>query len=185
LLLINDNPYSFIGNDHPSSLLSQKGKYGPLLELNSLSKVVNMAGWRVGSIQGDAGLIQSVLKVKSNMDSGMFMGIQRAAVAALAQPKKWFDELNKVYDQRRAKMEELCQLLGLVPDPNQVGMFVWCRIPENTKAEELVEKYLSEHHFFIAPGTIFGSEGSAYVRFSLCIEIDRIEQVIKRISKAS
>jgi aspartate/methionine/tyrosine aminotransferase len=115
----------------------------------------------------------------------MFMGIQRAAVAALAQPKEWFDQLNKVYDQRRAKMEELCQLLGLVPDPNQVGMFVWCRIPENTKAEELVEKYLSEHYFFIAPGTIFGSEGRGYVRFSLCIEIDRIEEVIKRISKAS
>jgi aspartate/methionine/tyrosine aminotransferase len=185
LLLINDNPYSFIGNEHPTSILSQKGKYGPLLELNSLSKVVNMAGWRVGSIQGDAGLIQSVLKVKSNMDSGMFMGIQRAAVAALAQPKEWFAQLNKVYDQRRAKMEELCQLLGLVPDPNQVGMFVWCRIPENTKAEELVEKYLSEYHFFIAPGTIFGSEGSGYVRFSLCIEIDRIEEVIKRINKAS
>jgi len=87
LLLINDNPYSFIGNDHPSSLLSQKGKFGPLLELNSLSKVVNMAGWRVGSVQGDTDLIQSILKVKSNMDSGMFMGIQRAAVAALAQPK--------------------------------------------------------------------------------------------------
>ena len=185
LLLINDNPYSFIGNDHPSSLLSQKGKYGPLLELNSLSKVVNMAGWRVGSVQGDTDLIQSILKVKSNMDSGMFMGIQHAAVAALAQPREWFDQLNRVYDQRRAKMEELCQLLGLAPDPNQVGMFVWCRIPENTKAEELVEKYLSEYHFFIAPGTIFGSEGSGYVRFSLCIEIDRIEEVIKRIGKAS
>ena len=144
-----------------------------------------MAGWRVGSIQGDAGLIQSVLKVKSNMDSGMFMGIQRAAVAALAQPKKWFDQLNKVYDQRRAKMEELCQLLRFVHDPNQVGMCVWCRIPENTMAEELVEKYLSDYHFFIAPGTIFGSEGRGYVRFSLCIDIDQIEEVIKRISKAS
>lgn len=181
LLLVNDNPYSFIGNEAPSSLLSQLGKFGPTLELNSLSKVLNMAGWRVGMVCGDAPLIASVLKVKSNMDSGMFLGIQRAAIAALAVEDAWFKELNELYRERRSKIEELCTILGLYPQPNQVGMFVWCKVPQGVNAETLVDHYLDTYNFFIAPGIIFGSEGADYVRFSLCVSVEQINEVIQRV----
>lgn len=181
LLLVNDNPYSFIGNERPSSLLSQLGKFGPILELNSLSKVFNMAGWRVGMICGDSSLIASVLKVKSNMDSGMFLGIQRAAIAALDAPNSWFIDLNNTYRERRLKIEELCVLLDLHPEPNQVGMFVWCKVPKGISAETLVDYYLDTYDFFIAPGIIFGSEGVDYVRFSLCVSVEQINEVIQRV----
>lgn len=181
VLVVNDNPYSFIGNDHPTSILAHTSSYKNVLELNSLSKVFNMAGWRVGVLAGPKALIQSVLKVKSNMDSGMFFGIQRAAVKALAEPKSWFDQLNEVYVQRRKLVEVLAKALRLEVPPGQTGMFVWCRLPKGVSSEAFADKLLNEYDLFCAPGFIFGSEGKQFVRFSLCVTPDQIEKAIMRV----
>jgi aspartate/methionine/tyrosine aminotransferase len=181
LLVINDNPYSFIGNAHPTSILADTGGYPKVLELNSLSKVFNMAGWRVGALLGSKELLQSVLKVKSNMDSGMFFGIQRAAAKALQESDSWFNQLNDVYVQRRKLVELLAKDLHLEVMPNQTGMFVWCRLPKGIKSEAFADKLLEEHAIFCAPGFIFGSEGKRFVRFSLCLSADQIEKAIMRV----
>ncbi|WP_088340595.1 pyridoxal phosphate-dependent aminotransferase [Robiginitalea sediminis] len=183
ILLVNDNPYSFVLSREPLSILGAAGAGGHVLELNSLSKTFNMAGWRVGMVLGAAPLIASVLKVKSNMDSGMFYGIQKGAIAALKSGPKWFEKLDEVYRNRRKAVFALADLLGCSYDPGAVGMFVWARLPEGSAdAETYIDALLREKHIFIAPGTIFGSAGAGYVRFSLCVPEEKIREAIRRLT---
>jgi LL-diaminopimelate aminotransferase len=182
VLLINDNPYSFILNDHPQSILSLPGSKNVAMELNSLSKSFNMAGWRVGMLTGNAENIQAVLKVKSNMDSGMFYGIQQGAIAALNAPDSWFKELNTIYRKRRLLIEELATLMNASFDPDSVGMFVWAKLNDTTiDAEEYIDQLLYEKDIFITPGTIFGTQGEGYIRFSLCVNEEQIITAINRM----
>ena len=182
VLLINDNPYSFILNDSPQSLMSQPGAMEVAMELNSLSKAFNLAGWRVGMLSGNSENINAVLNVKSNMDSGMFYGIQKGAIAALQLETSWFTELNKVYAERREAMIELATLMGSTFDPKSVGMFLWAKLNDPTiKSEEFIDTILKEHHIFITPGTIFGSQGEGYIRFSLCVKVEQIQTAINRL----
>ncbi|NVN19722.1 aminotransferase class I/II-fold pyridoxal phosphate-dependent enzyme [Muricauda sp. HICW] len=181
ILLVNDNPYSFVLANNPTSILSIEGAKECTLELNSLSKTFNMAGWRVGMVLGSAEHINAVLKVKSNMDSGMFYGIQKGAIAALQSGPEWFEELDKVYTKRRELMFQLADKLGCTYDKNAVGMFVWCKLPEGAKAsEEFIDEVLHDKDIFIAPGTIFGSNGEGYIRFSLCVSEEKIKEAIER-----
>ena len=183
VLLVNDNPYSFVLTEEPQSILSRPGAMDVAIELNSLSKSFNMAGWRVGMLSGKAESIQAVLKVKSNMDSGMFFGIQQGAIAALKADNVWFESLNKIYNKRRKLVEQLATKLGAVYDPKSVGLFVWAKLPSGAvDAETFIDKILQEQHIFITPGTIFGSQGEGYIRFSLCVPEATIEEAIKRIS---
>ncbi len=182
ILLINDNPYSFILNDEPQSLLSLPGAKAVAMELNSLSKSFNMAGWRVGMLSGNAENIQAVLKVKSNMDSGMFYGIQQGAIAALNAPDTWFTSLNDTYRKRRKLVEELATLMNATFDTNSVGMFVWAKLNDTSiAAEEYIDKILYEKDIFITPGTIFGTQGEGYIRFSLCVNEAQIQTAINRM----
>ena len=182
ILLINDNPYSFILNDEPHSILSLPGAKAVAMELNSMSKSFNMAGWRVGMLSGNAENIQAVLKVKSNMDSGMFYGVQQGAIAALNAPDSWFTELNNTYKKRRELIEELATLMNTTFDPNSVGMFVWAKLNDpSIAAEKFIDQILYEKDIFIAPGTIFGSQGEGYIRFSLCVNEDQIRTAINRM----
>src|SRR5690606_6413574 len=181
ILLVNDNPYSFVLSSNPTSILSIEGAKDCALELNSLSKTFNMAGWRVGMVLGSAEHINAVLKVKSNMDSGMFYGIQKGAVAALQSGPEWFEELDAVYTKRRELMFQLADKLGCEYDRNAVGMFVWCKLPEGSlSSEAFIDKVLYEKDIFIAPGTIFGSNGEGYIRFSLCVKEEKIKEAIER-----
>ncbi|WP_419212457.1 pyridoxal phosphate-dependent aminotransferase [Maribacter sp. X9] len=181
ILLVNDNPYSFVLNSEPSSILSIPGAKDICLELNSLSKTFNMAGWRVGFVLGSEEHINAILKVKSNMDSGMFYGIQKGAIAALESSDDWFVELNKVYSARRELVFQLADKLNCVYDRKAVGMFVWAKLPEgSTTSEEFIDRILYEKDLFITPGTIFGSNGEGYIRFSLCIAEEKIKEAIKR-----
>ena len=182
ILLVNDNPYSFILNDHPQSILSFPGAKEVALELNSLSKSFNMAGWRVGQLSGNAENIQAVLKVKSNMDSGMFYGIQQGAIAALNAPTSWFSELNSTYKKRRNMVEHLASTMNTTFDPNSVGLFVWAKLNDDSlAAENYIDDILHQKNIFITPGTIFGSQGEGYVRFSLCVNEDQIQTAINRM----
>ena len=182
ILLVNDNPYSFILNDQPESLLSIDGALDIAMELNSLSKSFNMAGWRVGMLSGNEEHIQAVLKVKSNMDSGMFYGIQQGAIAALNTPREWFASLNQTYRKRRELIEELATAMGATFDPNSVGMFVWAKLNDpSLSAEVFIDRILHEKDIFITPGTIFGSQGEGFIRFSLCVTEDQIKTALKRI----
>ncbi|MEN2402378.1 aminotransferase class I/II-fold pyridoxal phosphate-dependent enzyme [Flavobacterium sp. MC2016-06] len=181
ILLINDNPYSFVLNDNPMSLLQVEGAKDVALELNSLSKTFNMAGWRVGMVLGNAEIIDAVLKVKSNMDSGMFYGIQKGAVAALNCDKSWFDEQNKIYKRRRELTEKLAEKLGCKVYKEGVGLFVWAKLPEGIESsEKFIDEILYEKHIFITPGTIFGSNGEGYIRFSLCVKEEKVQEAIDR-----
>ncbi|UUC46826.1 pyridoxal phosphate-dependent aminotransferase [Flavobacterium cerinum] len=181
ILLVNDNPYSFILNNKPVSVLNIPGAMEVAMELNSLSKTFNMAGWRVGMVMGKQELIEAVLKVKSNMDSGMFYGIQKGAIAALKSDPEWFEQQNRIYEKRRNLVFELAEKLNCTYDENSVGLFVWARLPkEETSSEAFVDKLLYEKDLFIAPGTIFGSNGEGYIRFSLCIPEEKIEAILKR-----
>ena len=183
ILLCNDNPYSFILNTEYISLLSVDGAKEVALELNSLSKSHNMAGWRIGMVAGHCEYIQSILRVKSNMDSGMFLGLQSAAVEALNNPPSWFDNLNSVYAKRRKIVEEIMNLLRCHFDRNQVGLFVWGRIPEEIINPELfIEELLTKTHIFITPGFIFGTNGIRYIRISLCADEDTLNKAKQRIS---
>jgi len=183
LLLINDNPYSFVLNDKPMSLLQVEGAKDVALELNSLSKTFNMAGWRVGMVLGNGALIDAVLKVKSNMDSGMFYGIQKGAVAALNSDKTWFEDMNKVYRKRRVLTEQLAEKLGCEVYKEGVGLFVWAKLPAGIdSSEDFIDKILYEKSIFITPGTIFGSNGEGYIRFALCVKEEKIEEAIKRFT---
>ncbi|MFN4027612.1 MAG: pyridoxal phosphate-dependent aminotransferase [Flavobacterium sp.] len=180
ILIVNDNPYSFVLNDKPLSILQVKGAKDVALELNSLSKTYNMAGWRVGMILGKANLIEAVLKVKSNMDSGMFYGIQKGAVEALKLGNDWFRKQNEVYYKRRQLLFELAEKLECTFDKNSVGMFVWAKLPEGISAEKFIDKVLLDKHIFITPGCIFGSNGEGYIRFSLCVTEAKIQEAIDR-----
>ncbi len=185
ILLVHDNPYSFILNDHPMSLLSVPGAKEVAIELNSLSKSHNMAGWRIGMLVGNEKRINEVLRFKSNMDSGMFLPVQLAAAKALELGQDWHDEVNQVYRTRRERVFELLQLLKCEFDNRQAGMFVWASIPKIYKdGYELSDQVLNQANVFITPGGIFGSAGNHYVRVSLCSAEEKIEEAIQRV-KAS
>ena len=184
ILLVHDNPYSFILNDEPMSLLSIKGAKDCVIELNSLSKSHNMAGWRIGMLSGAKSFIDDVLRFKSNMDSGMFLPLQLAAATALKLDTNWHDEVNEIYKARREKVFELLDLLKCSYSKTQVGMFVWAAIPSNYKdGYELSDKVLYGSNVFITPGGIFGNAGDKYVRVSLCCKAENIQEAIKRINK--
>lgn len=181
ILIVNDNPYSFVLNDNPTSILQIEGAKEVALELNSLSKTFNMAGWRVGMVLGNSGHITAVLKIKSNMDSGMFYGIQKGAITALKSGSAWFKKLDEVYSRRRNLMYALVDKIGATYDTNTAGMFVWAKLPKGSKSsEEFINELLYEKNIFIAPGTIFGSNGEGYIRFSLCVEEEKIKEALNR-----
>ena len=180
ILIINDNPYSFILNDKPISILQVKGAKDIALELNSLSKTFNMAGWRVGMLLGNATFINEVLKVKSNMDSGMFYGIQKGAIEALQLSDDWFIAQNKIYKERRKLIWQLADKLNAVYSKNATGLFVWAKILEEKKSEEVTDSVLYNKDIFITPGTVFGSQGEGYIRFSLCVTSEVIKEAISR-----
>ena len=182
ILIVNDNPYSFVLNDNPSSILHVDGAKEVALELNSLSKTFNMAGWRVGMVLGAAHYIEAILKVKSNMDSGMFYGIQKGAIEALKLGKEWFDGQNSIYAKRRNLIFQLAQKLNCTVNKNSVGLFVWAKLPDEIRSsEEFINNLLIEKNIFITPGTIFGSQGEGYIRFSLCVPEEIIIEAISRI----
>jgi LL-diaminopimelate aminotransferase len=184
ILLVNDNPYSFILNNDYISLLSVEGAKETALELNSLSKSHNMAGWRVGMVAGDGEYIKNILKVKSNMDSGMFLGMQMAAVEALKNDGTWFDSVNSVYIKRRKIVEEIMELLHCNFDKSQVGLFVWGKIPDEIiNCEIFIEEILNRSHVFITPGFIFGQNGERYLRISLCATEEKLIEAKERIIK--
>lgn len=182
ILICNDNPYAFILNDNPMSLLALDGAKEAVLELNSLSKSHNMAGWRVGMLAGKAEYLQAILRFKSNMDSGMFRPVQLAAVKALQCPPEWYQDLNLIYRQRREKVFQLLDLLKCTYDTQQTGMFAWARIPAKfSSGFDLTDKVLQEAHVFITPGGIFGSQGDGHIRVSLCSETAVFEEAIRRV----
>jgi aspartate/methionine/tyrosine aminotransferase len=183
ILLVHDNPYSFILNDAPMSILSIPGAKDCAVELNSLSKSHNMAGWRIGMLCGAKEKIDDVLRFKSNMDSGMFLPLQLAAAKALELQEDWHTEVNKVYKVRREEVFELLRLLKCDFSTNQAGMFVWAAVPAEFKdGYELSDKVLYGSNVFITPGGIFGNAGDKYVRVSLCCTEENINAAIKRIS---
>lgn len=181
ILLVNDNPYSFVLNTEQLSIFQAEGAKEVALELNSLSKTFNMAGWRVGMVSGNAELIDAVLKVKSNMDSGMFYGIQKGAIAALNSSSEWFSNLNETYNKRRELIFTLADKLGCTYNRDTAGLFVWAKLPTDMeKAEPYVDSILYDKHIFLTPGTVFGSAGEGYVRFSLCASENVISEAINR-----
>lgn len=184
ILIVNDNPYSFIQNDSQISIFSAPKADNIALELNSLSKSHNMAGWRMGMVAGNSAYIENILRVKSNMDSGMFLPMQKAAAQALMNSKSWYEKINAEYSARKKKAYEILEAIGCSIDPSQVGMFVWAKIPDNyPSVEELSEKILQEANVFITPGFIFGKNGERYLRISLCTKEEILEQARSRISK--
>ncbi|GAB3362024.1 aminotransferase class I/II-fold pyridoxal phosphate-dependent enzyme [Arachidicoccus ginsenosidivorans] len=184
ILLVHDNPYSFILNDHPISLLSVPGALEVAIELNSLSKSHNMAGWRLGMLLASEQRILEILRFKSNMDSGMFLPLQLAAAKALTLDKDFHDGINKIYSERRKKVEALLTLLDCRFDKSQVGLFMWAKISAKYKdGYQLADEVLYGADVFITPGGIFGSEGDKYIRISLCGDISRFETAIARVEK--
>ncbi len=181
ILVVNDNPYSFVLNEYPRSILKYRDAKEVCLELNSLSKTFNMAGWRVGMVMGKSEYIDNIIKVKSNMDSGMFYGIQKGAIEALKCSKMWYVSLNSVYEQRRELVWQLVEKLGCTCDKHTSGLFVWAKLPPLVKSEEFIDAVLKNNSIFIAPGTIFGSNGEGYIRLSLCASTEEIEEAIARI----
>ncbi len=182
ILICHDNPYSFILNDNPKSLLKVPGAKEVVIELNSLSKSQNMAGWRVGMLCGAKERIDDILTFKSNMDSGMFLPIQLAAAKALSLGKEWYDGINEIYSERRKKVFELLDQLHCTYSKDQVGMFVWAKIPSAIKDGYILsDQILYESNVFVTPGGIFGSAGNEYIRVSLCGGIEKFSEAIKRI----
>jgi aspartate/methionine/tyrosine aminotransferase len=182
ILICHDNPYSFILNDEPMSLLSIDGARDSVIELNSLSKSHNMAGWRVGMLCGAKDRIDEILRFKSNMDSGMFLPVQLAAAKALSLGKEWHDEVNAIYNKRREKVFVLLNLLNCSYSKQQAGMFVWAKIPaQYTDGFTLSDEVLYSSNVFITPGGIFGAAGNDYIRVSLCSTEEKIEESINRI----
>jgi LL-diaminopimelate aminotransferase len=183
ILIVNDNPYSFILQDQPMSLLSIEGAKDVAMELNSLSKSHNMAGWRVGMLIGKKEWIDIVLKFKSNMDSGMFLPLQIGAVEALNNPPKWFSDLNEIYRERQEVVFKILEKLNCTFKKEQGGMFVWSKIPSNyNDGYALSDKILYERNVFLTPGGIFGSQGNKFIRISLCNKIEVLEKSLERIS---
>ncbi len=182
ILIVNDNPYSFILNDDPKSILAVKGAKEVAIELNSLSKSHNMAGWRIGMVAGGEEIIKNILKVSSNVHSGMFKPLQVAAAKALKNQVEWYRQLNDTYRNRRKLVWEIFDILGCQYDKNQSGLFVWAKIPDEWKdAESLSEHLLIQGNVFVTPGFIFGSMGEKYLRISLCANMETLEEAIKRI----
>ena len=181
ILLVNDNPYSFILNDNPISILEVEGAKDVALELNSLSKTFNMAGWRVGMVLGKAEHINAILNVKSNMDSGMFYGIQKGAIEALKCSSAWYKSLNEIYKSRRELIWQLADKLDCTYDTNATGLFVWAKLPEGKTSEAFIDQILYKNSVFITPGTVFGSQGEGYIRFSLCAKEAQIKDAISRL----
>ena len=182
IVIVNDNPYSFILNEHPISILQVPGAKECCIELNSMSKSHNMPGWRIGMLASNAQFVQWVLKVKSNIDSGMFRAMQLAAAQALRAEADWYEGNNANYRQRRQLAGEIMDVLGCTYDPRQVGMFLWGRIPDSyDDVEQLTERILHEARVFLTPGFIFGSNGNRYIRISLCCKDDKLAEALKRI----
>ena len=192
ILIVNDNPYSFIRNDEPLSLLAVPGAMEGCLELNSLSKAHNMAGWRIGMVAGQADYIREILKVKSQMDSGMFKPLQLAAVEALKQDAEWFDALNEEYRRRAVVAGEIMDVLGLEYDPDSAGLFMFGKIPasdpqilvdERTPGQVLSDALLYDAGVFVTPGFIFGHNGDDYIRISLCAPVPVLEKALEKVIK--
>lgn len=182
ILIVNDNPYSFILRDQPMSLMAMEGAKEVAIELNSLSKSHNMAGWRIGMMVGKKEWIDIVLKFKSNMDSGMFLPLQLGAVEALKNPKEWFINLNEVYQERQKIVFKIMDQLNCSYHVKQGGMFVWAKIPSNyPDGFTFSDEILHQSHVFITPGGIFGTQGNQFVRISLCNKIEVLEKSLKRI----
>ena len=184
ILICNDNPYSFILNDRPLSILAQSGAKDCCLELNSLSKAHNMAGWRIGMVAASAEVIAEILKVKSQMDSGMFKPLQLAAVRALAQGPEWFSQLNDEYRRRRVLAGDIFDMLGVEYDHDSAGMFLWGKVPSGMQGSQLSDRILYEAGVFITPGFIFGKNGEKYIRISLCAKPEVLKQAAGRIQTA-
>ena len=181
ILLINDNPYSFILNDNPISLMNVNGAKEVCIELNSLSKSFNMAGWRLGFAVGNKSFITNILKVKSNIDSGMFYPLQIGAISALNQSKDWFTSLNNIYSERRILVWDLADKLGCTYSKNTSGMFVWAKISQDINSIDYIDNLLTKYGIFVAPGSIFGSNGEGYIRLSLCSSKKNIIKAIERL----
>ena len=181
ILLINDNPYSFILNDNPISLMNVNGAMEVCIELNSLSKSFNMAGWRLGFAVGNKSFISNILKVKSNIDSGMFYPLQIGAISALNQSKDWFTSLNNIYSERRILVWDLADKLGCTYSKNTSGMFVWAKINQEINSIDYINNLLTKYGIFVAPGSIFGSNGEGYIRLSLCSSKKNIIKAIERL----
>ena len=182
IMLVNDNPYSFILNDNPLSILETEVARDVAIELNSLSKTFNMAGWRVGMVVGKGEIIKSILQVKSNMDSGMFLGIQKGALEALNCSKDWFKVLNQTYIKRRKIVWEIFDKLDCYYNKESVGLFVWAKLPKGRSAIEFTDQLLKEKDVFITPGSIFGKNGKDYVRASLCVSEADLNKVLLRLT---
>ena len=181
ILLVNDNPYCFLRNENPLSLLSIAGAKEVAIELNSLSKSHNMAGWRIGMIGGAKERIDEILRFKSNMDSGMFLPLQLAAATALGLGDEWYAEQNKVYRAREVKGLAIMEALGVECQPHQAGLFLWGRIPNDESCYDFCDRLLYEKHIFLTPGGVFGNEGEKYVRISLCASEEMLQRVLVRI----
>lgn len=183
-LIVNDNPYSLILNDHPSSLLSIDGAEEVALELNSLSKSHNLAGWRLGWVAGKPEFIDAVLRVKSNMDSGMFLGLQQAATVALGADGSWLTALNQQYRARREAAAKILDVLNCTFDERQAGLFLWARVPDDVQeVEKWIDEILYETHVFITPGFIFGKNGQRYIRISLCSPVSVLQAACDRLRR--
>jgi aspartate/methionine/tyrosine aminotransferase len=182
ILICHDNPYSFILNDHPLSILNIDGAMDCAIELNSLSKSHNMAGWRIGMVCGAADRINEILTFKSNMDSGMFLPLQLAAIKALSLDKGWFNELNYVYQARKDKVISLLKHLGCSFNSKQAGLFIWAKVGQHWKdGYALSDEVLNKARVFITPGGIFGTEGEKYIRVSLCSKEEQLDEALERI----
>ena len=183
ILLVNDNPYCFLRNDEPLSLLSIEGAKEIAIEFNSLSKSHNMAGWRIGMIGGAKERIDEILRFKSNMDSGMFLPLQLAAATALALGDEWYAEQNERYRRREALGIAIMEALGIECRANQAGLFLWGRIPNGENCYDFCDRLLYDKHIFITPGGIFGNEGENYLRISLCASEQLLQKVLARIKE--
>jgi len=182
ILLVYDNPYNFILNENPISILELEGAKDVCIELSSMSKAYNMAGWRVGYLASNREIVKTILKFKSNMDSGMFKPVQLATIEALKMDQSWFDSLNKVYQERRLIADKLLQHVGCKPANYGAGLFLWAEVEdEELDGERLSDQLLNDYGVFITPGFIFGRQGKNYLRISLCSEIAVFENAIERI----
>ena len=182
IIICNDNPYSFILNENPLSILSIPGAKDICIEMNSMSKSHNMPGWRMAMLASNPQFVQWVLKVKSNIDSGQFRPMQSAVVEALKAGKEWYDNMNDIYRERRELAGQIMTTLGCTYDEKQVGLFLWGRMPDNIEScEALADKVLYESNVFITPGSVFGSNGDRYMRISLCCEKETLEKALLRI----
>jgi aspartate/methionine/tyrosine aminotransferase len=182
IIICNDNPYSFILNDHPSSILEIDGAKDICIEMNSLSKSHNMPGWRIAMLASNPQFIQWILKVKSNIDSGQFKPMMLAAAEALQAPKEWYASMNDVYRKRRKLAEAIMQALNCRFDSKQSGLFLWGKIPEKCgSSEELADEILYNAQVFITPGFIFGSNGNRYIRISLCCKEEKLQEALERV----